>query len=213
MKPHPAKYTKSLLKPMAEMLVGCKSVLDPFGGVGGIFQLKPMLPTTHIVCCEIEPEWAAEYSQIIRGDFFKLYLGRFEAVCTSPTYGNRMADSFNAKDNSRRNTYHHALGRRPSAGSSATMQFGKEYKDFHKKAWQRVWDILEPNGRFVLNIKDHIRSGKLVAVTDWHIETIQSIGFQKFSHVKVKTPSNRFGANGALRVEHESVIGFLKPKE
>ena len=48
------------------------------------------------------------------------------------------------------------------------MQWGDAYRSFHVKAWREAWRVLRPGGRFVLNIKDHIRNGERMPVTDWH---------------------------------------------
>ena len=38
---------------------GARRILDPFAGVGCIFDLQPFLQRTEIHGVEIEPEWAA----------------------------------------------------------------------------------------------------------------------------------------------------------
>ena len=53
----------------------------------------------------------------------------FEAICTSPTYGNRMADHFEAKDGSKRNTYRYAIGRALDEENTGKMQWGKKYRE------------------------------------------------------------------------------------
>lgn len=72
--------------------------------------------------------------------------------------------------------------------------------------------MLEPGGLFVLNIKDHVRRGSVVAVTDWHIETLESLGFATLEHIKVPCPGMRFGQNHGARVDYESVV-LLQRKE
>lgn len=69
-------------------------VLDPFAGVGGIHQLRAAGYET--VGVELEPEWACASQWTIVGDSRGLPFpdGRFDAVVTSPAYGNRMADSY-----------------------------------------------------------------------------------------------------------------------
>ena len=67
----------------------------------------------------------------------------FDAVVTSPCFGNRMADHHNAKDNSKRHTYRHYLGRELTKGSAAGMQWGEEYKHFHTEAWLEAKRVLK----------------------------------------------------------------------
>jgi tRNA G10 N-methylase Trm11 len=82
----------------------------------------------------------------------------FDAVVTSPTYGNRMADHHHARDGSLRYSYTHTLGRSLHPNNSGTLHWGAEYQRFHSLAWREVWRVVRPGGRFVLNIKDHVRA-------------------------------------------------------
>lgn len=207
---HPAKYSDALLPVMAEMLQGATRILDPFGGTGRIFELSADLPDAQIEAVEIEPEWCAMNPRLTLGNALALPWpdGYFDAICTSPTYGNRMADHHEARDGSRRNTYRHALGRPLHRDNSGAMQWGAEYCTFHIKAWTEAWRVLCDGGRFVLNISDHIRKGQRVRVTDWHIDALELLGFDLVEHRKIETPRQRFGQNGHLRVEYESVILF-----
>jgi tRNA G10 N-methylase Trm11 len=143
-KKHPAKYTDCLLPQIDKLLGGARIILDPFAGTGKIFKLLDF-HKYQISAVEIEPEWANHDSRILVGDALRLPFNdnTFEGIVTSPTYGNRMADSFEAKDNSKRNTYRHLLGRRPSLNSSSTLQWGKDYRDFHDKAWVESKRVLK----------------------------------------------------------------------
>jgi len=207
---HPAKYSDVLLPVFIRMLRGSTRILDPFGGVGGIFILQPWLPDAQIEAVEIEPEYAAQNSRTTLGN--ALYLpwpdNYFDAVCTSPTYSNRMADCHNARDGSRRNTYTHAIGHKLHPDNSGAMQWGPEYKNFHVSAWREAKRVLQPGGKFILNIKDHIRNGKRQYVTDWHIEALGILGFSVMEHAQVECPGNRNGENAEKRMAYESVILF-----
>ena len=204
---HPAKYSDQLLPHFKELLKDKATVLDPFAGTGKLRSICP-----NAILLEIEPEWA-EISGAIIGDALhipKEWTNKFDAVCTSPCYGNRMADSFEcSKGGKKRNTYHHCLGRKPSNCSSSTLQWGKKYKDFHLKAWEEVYRVLKPTGIFILNISDHIRNGKVIEVSKWHKETVMEVGFVFLEERKVNTPRNRYGAN-RQRVKYESIYVFRK---
>jgi hypothetical protein len=207
---HPAKYTDVLLVTMAKMLQGRKRILDPFGGTGKVFLLNSWLPDAQIEAVEIEPEWAAKHPRTTLGNALHLPWadGYFDAICTSPAYGNRMADRYSETDLSERMTYAAMLERQLHPDNAASMQWGVRYQDFHRKAWTEAARVLVEGSLFVLNIRDHIRAGHLIAVTDWHIGCLQSLGFRLLRHERIDTPGMRFGRNGDLRVAYESVILF-----
>jgi tRNA G10 N-methylase Trm11 len=206
---HPAKYTDVLLPIFQSILETnqCNTVLDPFAGTGKIH----LLPFTTIGV-EIEPEWASLDMRTICGDATQLPFkaNTFDAICTSPTYGNRMADHHNAKDTSQRMTYTHTLGRQLHQNNSGKMQWGKQYKLLHLKAWAEASRVLKGSGIFILNISDHIRKGTVQPVTDWHIEAITNQGFTLIEHQRISTPRLGFGQHRTQRVEHESIITFKK---
>lgn len=204
---HPAKYTDSLLPVFEKMLTGCKTVLDPFAGTGKIH----LLPF-ETVGVEIEKEWASMHKKTIIGDATCLPFKdlTFDAICTSPTYGNRMADCHNAKDGSSRNTYTHKLGRKLTKNNTGAMQWGDKYRDMHEKAWFETYRVLKNNGRFVLNFKNHIRKGKVVDVFSWHLELLKKIGFTLETIEKVPTNGNGFGKNAELRTGFEFVALLRK---
>ena len=203
---HPAKYSNCLLPIFKTMLTGCDKVLDPFGGTGKLKLVRP-----DAVILEIEPEWAAISGAIV-GDATNMPFRdrEFDGICTSPTYGNRMADSFVCTKGYKRNTYRHTLGRELNPNNSGGMNWGYKYKELHRKAWAECYRVLKYNGIFILNISDHIRKGMVIPVTEWHIKELESLGFRKINHAKIETPRNRMGSNSLIRVDYESVICFVK---
>lgn len=206
---HPAKYSNELLPILYLSLVGYNKILDPFAGTGKLRQIRP---DAYLV--EIEPEWAAMGGAIVANT---LYLpfgdGKFDAICTSPCYGNRMADSFTDHQphkKYRRNTYTHSLGRKLHKDNSGHMQWGKKYRDFHTAAWKDCIRVLRPEGRFVLNISDHIRNKTVQPVSKWHVDTLTDLGLSQIMNIDIKTPRNRFGENHSARVEYEHIVIFEK---
>jgi len=218
---HPAKFTDVLLPVMANAVIHHSVpgqgflILDPFAGTGKIFEFEKLIPNCVCWANELEPEWAAKHPRSIIGNALKIMFedNLFDVICTSPCYGNRMADHHEAKDSSRRNTYRHALGRPLSSGSAAGMQWGDEYRSFHASAWKEATRVLRHRGLFVLNISDHIRGGEQQYVSDWHAQTLESLGYRCLDDILVETPRQRFGANGGLRVEYEHVYIFRNQLE
>lgn len=206
---HPAKYSAALLPVFARHLVGFSRILDPMADVGTVHRLREMLACS-TVGVEIEPEWAALHPDTRVGSVLKLpfFTASFDAILVSPPYGNRMADHHNARDGSPRHTYRHYLGRPLADDNAGALQWGDDYRTFHRAAWAECVRVLRPGGRFVLNCKDHIRAGRLQRVTDWHVGALLDAGLSLVACERVVCPGQRHGQNGAARVDFESVIVF-----
>ena len=206
---HPAKFSKELLPVFTRILkeYNTETVLDCFAGTGKIHSLP--FQTTGL---EIEQEWAEMHDGTICGDARDMPFDNesFDAVCTSPTYGNRMADHHNAKDGSKRNTYTHKLGRQLTDGNSGKMQWGDEYCFLHISVWYECYRVLKNDGIFILNFKNHIRNGKEVDAFSWHVATLINTGFKLRSVEQIKLKGNRFGENGKARIPFEYVATFQK---
>lgn len=221
--PHPAQYSEELWPGVIELLKrplpGASALgrlLDPFGGVGGIFTLQPFFPATQIDAVEIEPDWACANRKITVGSALHLPWGdnTFDGAVTSPTYGNRMADDFNCgQGGAGRNTYRHKLGHALHPENSGGLQWGPKYRTFHQAAWHELQRVLRSGARFVLNCKDHIRAGQRQRVTAWHVWCLNCLGFEKVQTLRIETPGQRYGANSDLRLEFEYLILLQLRKE
>lgn len=104
---HPATFSRAIIEQLRSMLTaevelrGGVSVLDPFAGVGGVHELAELRVSTLGV--ELQPEWAAAHADNVCGSVLDLgrtlLVGEFvDCIVTSPCYGNRMADSHDARE-------------------------------------------------------------------------------------------------------------------
>lgn len=210
---HPAKFSDPIIDVLRRVVAELPGpILDPFAGTGRIHELG----RTDTYGIELEPEWAQLHERTAQGNALSLPYGdaSFGSIVTSPTYGNRMADQYDGRDGSRRHTYRIGLGRPLHEDNSGALQWGEEYRRFHRRAWREAFRVITPGGALLLNISDHIRKGEVVGVTLWHVETLCAIGFDLApnSWTTVETKRQRHGANGELRVDFESVILFEKPE-
>jgi SAM-dependent methyltransferase len=201
---HPAKFNDAVLDAMAAWLPHGALVLDPFAGVGKLKQI----PSIVAVRVEIERDWADN----VCADALHLPFRdeTFDAVATSPVFGNRMSDSHNARDASKRHTYKHYLGHDLHPHNAGQLQWSDGYRFFHRMAWTEVIRCLKPGGLFLLNCSDHIRKGQRMNVTAWHEMTLQRLGLVHVRTVPIATARLRHGENHGVRVGHETLSIFTK---
>lgn len=222
---HPARYSQALLDEFRSILkhydIPEGAILDPFAGTGRIHELQDDGWDT--VGVEIEKEYAGMHPNTVLGSALNLPFDpeTFAAIVTSPTYGNRLADSHNASDPERRRSYTHDLGRELHAENSGTLHWrtptgrgaaGSEaYRTFHEKAWREAVLVLRPGGLFVLNCCDHIREGLTQPVTAWHCWMLGRLGLDYVESRSVATQKLRQGDNASLR-HQEQIHVFRKPR-
>lgn len=214
MRPHPARFSKSILEYL-DKVVPAGRVLDPFSGVGGIFALDNKWRKCWGV--EIEHDWIdVDNPRHIQGNSKHLdrifSLEAFDSVCTSPVYGSRMSDHHKAQDESKRHTYTHYIGHELADDNAGKMYaWDQAYWDLHLSVYIQCERVLRQGGLFFLNTKNFIRKGELVDITAAHSELLMGLGFTfLYAADYIKTPGQRHGANGALRVDHEVVQTFRK---
>ena len=217
---HPATYTNSFIPKFAELLIGCDNVLDIFGGIGKLALIKEHGFTGKVICNELEREWTETSPHNVDewhiGDAANMAWAEsnsFDAICTSPTYGNRMADHHNAKDGSKRVTYKHFLGRDLNEANTGRMQWGYKYRAKHLEIYKECVRVLKNGGLMIVNVSDHIRKGQVVNVVEWHKEALTNFGMNLIEEIKIETPRMGFGQNSKLRVKHESICVFKNNKK
>lgn len=233
--PHPAVFSDKVLQVGAELIHDQMRrwgsplhILDPFAGTGRVHLLTALLDgtpgpanlgyTTLTAGVELEPEWAALHPRTIVGDATRLpatWTDKWDVVFTSPCYGNRFADHHDAQDGSTRRTYRHDLGRMPTPGSAAVLQWGPEYRRLHEQAWSEVRRVLRPGrsrrargGLFVLNVKDHVRQHERQQVSRWHRDVVLALGFELVKTRRVKLAGMGFGENRDARIPFETIYAF-----
>jgi tRNA G10 N-methylase Trm11 len=211
-KKHPAKYSDSFIPIFADVLKNTNNVLDPMAGTGKISLIQDYGYSGNIYCHDIL-DWGELKHEDVKwkfGDASSLdyETNFFDAICTSPVYGNRMSDHFNSKDGSKRLTYRHGFGSELSKENTGRMQWGGRYREKHTDIYKDCKRVLKESGLFVINTSDHIRKGEVVPVTDWHEQTILNMGFVLIERVNIKTPRMGFGANSTARVGHEVISVF-----
>jgi tRNA G10 N-methylase Trm11 len=206
---HPAKFLPGIVELASTDLPLGFRVLDPFAGTGLVHSLR-MYGDYETWGVEIEPEWAEMHPRTVVGDALDLPFpdSTFDAVFTSPTYGNRLADHHQAKDGSVRRSYTHDLGRDLHPNNSGMLHWGEEYRLFHRIAWDEVRRVVRPGGRFVLNMKNHIRGGTEQPVMEWHTDTLIRKGWKLTALTPIPTKGMRYGQNHQARVDYEFVLVF-----
>lgn len=207
---HPARFSDPLFPVFRDLLAGYHRVLDPFAGTGRIHELRPEWETWGV---EIEPEWATLSPFTVVGNalFLPFPDASFDAVVTSPSYANRLADHHRAVDPHLRRSYTHDLGRALHPQNSGAMQWGSPYRNLHRRAWGQAERVLRPGGRLVLNIKDHIRRDQWQDVVAWHLRFLVGLRLVPVAIRPVVTSALRQGANAEARVDAEMVLAFDKP--
>lgn len=214
---HPAKFTASIIAEITAELMSQGfqgDILDPFGGVGGVHELHdPLNLGWYTYAIELEPEWADEHERTSIGDATALPLiwaNAFQAIVTSPPYGNRMADKDMRPTVAA--TYMKQLGRESSPGSMNHLQWtDPTYQRFAVRFMQEAWRVLEPGGPFLLNVKNHPRNKKVVDVVGWYERTARELGWQVEKITCIPTPGMRKGANRAGIVDAEALIVMRRP--
>lgn len=210
---HPARYSRGMLKIFAQYMEDGWRVLDPMAGTGKAGRLKHFGKQITVVCNELEPEWALEESVDVWHHTDAAHMewasdSEFDAIVTSVTYGNRMADKYT--DHTKRLTYTAFLGRALHPANTGGMQWGAAYRAKHLEIYLECLRVLRPGGLFLLNVSDHIRDGRVMPVAAWHRDTLVSLDMTLSDTVALETPRARYGKNYDKRVGCEFIFALKK---
>lgn len=226
---HPCPWTPAVLDEVVRQLdieamdLGTEklAVIDGFAG-GGKRVWEHVGARRHIwIGLELEPSFI-EAPWVQQGNALHIPFGArsFDAYATSLVFPNGLADDFvsSEDDDSHRNTYsHYARANRGDRtyrlhqDNAGAMGWGRKgdgsrWRNLHSRAFAEGRRVLGRGGLFVIEIKDHIVKGRVVPVTDWVVEELGRQGCAVMDRIEVPVPGNRFGANGALRVDHSTIV-------
>lgn len=112
---------------------------------------------------------------------------------------------------SRRNTYTHKLGRKPSRGSTAVLQWGYQYRVATERHCIEIARTLKPGSLAVINISNHIRDGVEQRVVEWWLNWWLVRGCTLIEARRVPTQRLGDGANREARVDGEMVLVLRLP--
>ena len=226
---HPAKFSDPIIVQLESILPKLANeqgrplrVLDPFAGVGGIHRLA--IPgVVETVGVEIEEGFARVGCQptlfgptrmiVANAKLMPFRAGTFDAICTSPAYGNRFADDFKIGKHSRWKyvSYSFGLGRSLHPDNGGKYYYGKKYKELHVTVWRECVRVLREQGWLVLNISDFVKQHAIVEVSQWHHDVLLDLGFDLIDHYEVATKRLHYGStSSSQRATHENIYIFKR---
>ena len=213
---HPAKYTDTMIPVFAKLLKGRKAVLDPMAGTGKLSLIRKYGFAGKVFCNDIENDWIdPKYGVAMWTTCDAAALPypdkHFDAICTSPTYGNRFADKYSPDATWTHMGYSHSLKRSLHPANTGQMQWGDDYRSKHEQIYRECVRVLRSGGLFIVNISNHIRGGKEIFAVEWHCETLISLGLTFLLDRTISTPRMCRGKNREARVIHEHILVLEKP--
>jgi SAM-dependent methyltransferase len=215
---HPAKYTDAFIPIFARLLIehNCHTVLDCMAGTGKIALVKNYGFEGKVFANDIEQDWVESDYPVdywSQGDAAHMNLfkdGAFDAICTSPTYGNRLSEVYKAREGSDHITYTLRIGRPLSLENTGGMQWGTKYRIKHVEIYIECKRVLRPGGLMLINISNHIRRGKEIDVVNWTRNCLHAQGLRQIEDIEIEIPRLRHGCSANLRVLKEHILVLEK---
>lgn len=208
---HPARYTPAIIDALGLIIEEHGlPVFDPFAGTGE--RLGELCDALGVAYSGTDlEEWPGRDPRVAQGDATDeaSYPVGPHLVATSPTYGNGLADHFEARDGSRRYTYRAALGR--PLHENNTGRYGRRAG---LRSWSTYWSLNTEAVRLwaalgwpaAVNVKDFIHAGERVPLVDLWALLLENRGYRITRRLEVPCPGIRHGANSAARVDHEVIL-------
>jgi len=218
-RPHHSRFNPGIIESIEARIGDSKMILDPMAGtMERLRVLEDRDRGWHQVWgIEYEQEWVDGYphTRLQQGDARKLPFPseHFDAIVVSPSYGNRDSDrTGDWWDNADRKTYAAALGRNVSEGSLCVPFEDERYKTGHTLAWAESVRVLKTGGLFVINLKNHIKKGQIIRVSQWHRNVLRDVlGMEEIDDTSIATKGRLSGENYDVRAELvEKIYVYLK---
>ena len=218
---HHTRYHPKIIEAIQQRIGHSKRILDPMAGtferLRELERYENGWHQTHGI--ELENEWVIGYPhpRLRQGDARDLPFDNeyFDCVVVSPSYGNRDSDKTGDWwDNDDRLTYAAALRRNVSANSLCQPFDNPVYKSGHTHAWAESTRVLKTGGMFFINLKNHIKAGRIIPVSQWHREILRDIlKYVEIDDAAIPTPGRFSGANSGTRAEFAEKLYVFRKSE
>jgi len=234
---HSAKAPPGLIVSIVEYVSKPgETILDPMTGSGTI--MLAALAGRNVICIEIEDIYQASLLMarqnieldtkstitILQGDCRDFLPIMVNHIIFSPPY----AQILTTRKGPERESTKYLAGSRKGVEDGAwspdytknTRNIGRLNKFLYNQAMEKVYklcyDSILPGGTMTVILKDYIKQGKRVYLSDWLIRTCVKMGFENIDWFKRDAPGTGFlklwRSRGYATVQDEDVVIFRRNK-